>query len=173
MPKETFTDLMKQAPHLLAPTATNLELYGKLNTIMAGYHTDLSFIAIHGKSRFPGLHAWLRDGTKFQVKVPDGYLLLQAGMQFEYLTAGYVLAGFHEVVVNENTVAAIEKAKKENRCLWRVSSTMFSHINSDAILKPLSKWENESTVEQYPPIQTGEFVMNELKAIKLGAKKQE
>lgn len=28
------------------------------------YHYDLNFMTIHGKSRFPGLYIWLRDGRK-------------------------------------------------------------------------------------------------------------
>lgn len=28
------------------------------------YHYDLNFMTIHGKSRFPGLYIWLRDGKK-------------------------------------------------------------------------------------------------------------
>lgn len=39
--KTTFTDRMKYAPHLLAPTGSDLEKYGKLNTVLAGFHTDL------------------------------------------------------------------------------------------------------------------------------------
>ena len=49
--------------------------------MFAGYHYDLNVMTIHGKSRFPGLFIWLRDGTRVPVKVPDGCLLLQAGKQ--------------------------------------------------------------------------------------------
>lgn len=52
---------------------------------------------IHGKSRFPGLFIWLTDGRRVPVRVPDGCLLLQAGKQLEWLTAGAVKAGMHEV----------------------------------------------------------------------------
>jgi hypothetical protein len=38
----------------------------------------LNFLTIHGKSRFPGLFIWLRDGSRVPVVVPDGCLLLQA-----------------------------------------------------------------------------------------------
>lgn len=48
----------------------------------AGFHYDLNFLTIHGKSRFPGLYIWLRDGTRVLVRVPDGCLLLQAGNSF-------------------------------------------------------------------------------------------
>ena len=63
----------------------------------AGYHYDLNFLSVHGKSRFPGLFVWLRDGRRIPVRVPEGCLLLQAGKQLEWLTGGHVHAGMHEV----------------------------------------------------------------------------
>ena len=103
------------------------------------------------------------------VKVPDKCLLIQAGKQFEYLTAGHVMAGFHEVVVAPETVQVINKRKQEGKCLWRVSSTMFGHIASDNILKPVGKFESESSTqsEKYPPILAGHHVQAELEAIAL------
>ena len=62
--------------------------YGK-GTIFAGIHYDISFMTIHGKSKFPGLYIWLRNGQKLRVVVPDGYLLVQAGRELEYLTGNY------------------------------------------------------------------------------------
>ena len=70
--------------HLLAPTGSDLSKYNEIGTVLAGFHYDLSFITIHGKSRFPGLYIWLKDGTKVQVKVPEGCLLLQAAKQLEH-----------------------------------------------------------------------------------------
>jgi len=79
------------------------------------------------------------------------------------MTGGRVLAGFHEVVVVPETIAAIEKAKyaqlissmpgarcgwvanhirccrKENRSTWRISSTLFAHIASGTA--PLSLFQ--------------------------------
>lgn len=179
IPKDSFTKKMQYGPHLLAPTGSNFNLYGQKNHILAGFHSDLNFLTIHGKSRFPGLYAWMRDGTKIPVSVPEGYLLVQAGKQIEYLTAGYVLAGYHEVVVNDNTLKAIEERKQKNLSLWRVSSTLFSHIESDAKLEPFEQFLTDitnadgtiTTAEQlrtkFPPIDTGLFVKNELKVIEL------
>lgn len=70
-----------QGPHLLAPTGSNLQKYGKEGTVFAGYHYDLNFLTIHGRSRFPGLSIWLRNDKKVEVKVPVGCLLIQAGKQ--------------------------------------------------------------------------------------------
>lgn len=168
--KDSFTSLMKNGPHLLAPTGSDLGKYGELGKIMAGFHYDLNFITIHGKSRFPGLYVWLRDGTKILVKVPDGHLLLQAGKELEWLTGGYILAGFHEVIVSKETLLAVEKAKEAKRILWRVSSTLFSHIASDNKLKPLYDFETKESLEKYPETFAGEYVQNELKEIKLASK---
>jgi len=164
LPKDTFKNLLYNGPHLLAPTASDLSKYGEVDQILAGFHQDLNFVTLHGKARFPGLFIWLRDGVKIPVAIPDGCLLAQAGMQFEYLTGGKVTAGFHEVVVTEKTREAMEKATLENRPLWRISSTVFVHCASDNILKPLIPTDRE---DKFPPIKAGNQVERELKAIDL------
>lgn len=75
LPKEMFTDKMKLAPHLLAPTASDLCKYD-VGTAFAGFHYDLNFITCHGKSRYPGLFIWLRNWKKQAVKIPQGCLLM-------------------------------------------------------------------------------------------------
>lgn len=165
------------SPHLLAPTASDLEKYGKKDTILAGFHTDLNFLTIHGRSRYPGLNIWARNtGDRIAVKIPQGnYLLVQAGKQLEYSTGGLIKAGYHEVVINERTVETIERRKKEfpDRPLVRISSTMFWHLNSDFDLKPvpdLAERAKKFRVEQaklgrdegdevqYPPTKVGHQV---------------
>ena len=42
--------------------------------------------------------------------------------------------------------------------LWRISSTLFGHIQSDEILQPLPCFANEDSQNQYPPILTGDQV---------------
>ncbi|KAG5565202.1 hypothetical protein RHGRI_001188 [Rhododendron griersonianum] len=182
LPKDAFTSLMKQGPHLLAPTGSDLRRYGKEGTVFAGYHYDLNFLTIHGRSRYPGLNIWLRNGQKMEVKVPIGCLLIQTGKQvgsvdnflsvkriceIEWLTAGDCIAGMHEVVVTNRTLDAINRASQQNRSLWRVSSTLFAHIASDAVLKPLGHFAESPIARNYPPICTGEFVEQELSVINL------
>jgi hypothetical protein len=84
--RDAFTSRMHLGPHLLAPTGSDLARYNKPGTVFAGWHSDLNFLTIHGKSNFPGLSVWTREGKKMGVKVPDGCLLVQAGKQIEYLT---------------------------------------------------------------------------------------
>jgi isopenicillin N synthase-like dioxygenase len=165
----TFLDLLDKGPHLLAPTGSDFNKFNKLDTILAGFHYDLNFLTIHGKSRFPGLYIWLRDGSRVLVRVPDGCLLLQAGMQLEWLTGGVITAGFHEVVVAPETLQTIEKAKAAGKSLWRVSSTLFSHVASDKTLQPIPQLASPEAKDKYPPILAGKQVELELSKIKLAA----
>lgn len=169
--RSTFKDMMHNGPHLLAPTGSDLALHGNEKTIFAGYHNDLNFLTIHGKSNYPGLHIWLRDGSRRTVVVPDGCLLLQAGQQFEYVTGGHVTAGMHEVVVTPKTVAALEAKKQSlggkftSKDYWRVSTTMFGTLCHDVTLKPFPRFAELPTAKNYPPILGGDQVANALKAI--------
>lgn len=167
VPKDTITNLMHQGPHLLAPTGSDLSKYNQLDTVFAGFHYDFNLLTIHGKSRFPGLYIWLRDGSRLQVRVPDGCLLLQAGKQLEWLTGGAITAGFHEVVVVEDTLRAIERAQAQGTPLWRVSSTLFAHVNSDRTLEVLPPFRSEAAHTAYPPTLAGVQAEEELKAIAL------
>ncbi|XXG99581.1 hypothetical protein Hte_005920 [Hypoxylon texense] len=144
---ETFTNAGQYGPHLLAPTASDLEKYGSKDTILAGFHTDLNFLTIHGRSRYPGLHVWARNtGRRIAVGIPrpqpgqaGSYLLVQAGKQLEHLTGGLVKAGYHEVVVNDATVRTVAARRRgfPGRPLVRISSTFFWHLSSDYDLSPI------------------------------------
>ncbi|KAF9486304.1 Clavaminate synthase-like protein [Pholiota conissans] len=183
---ETFSKAGRYGPHLLAPTASDLVKYGQKDTILAGFHTDLNFLTIHGRSRYPGLHVWARNtGKRIPVKIPPGNnLLVQAGKQLEHITGGLIKAGFHEVVVNDQTLAVIEERKEAfpDRPLIRISSTFFWHLSSDYDLIPIpvlnnkarvlraeriksGKFDGDETV--YPPMKVGQQVRNELQHIAL------
>lgn len=168
-PRGVFTSRMHLGPHLLAPTGSDLSRYNTPGTIFAGWHTDVSFLTIHGKSNFPGLSVWTREGKKIGVTVPDGCLLVQAGQQLEYLTGGHVKAGYHEVVLSDAAQNAASRARQAGESLWRISSTVFAHINSDCILEPVLQGgeEEEEKGEQqpYPPVQAGAFVAAELEKL--------
>jgi hypothetical protein len=47
-----------------------MDRYSQPGCVVAGFHSDLNFLTIHGKSRYPGLHIWLRDGTRVPVRIP-------------------------------------------------------------------------------------------------------
>ena len=167
MKPDSFVQKMENGPHLLAPTGSDFNKFRKNGTVLAGYHYDLNFMTIHGKSRYPGLSVWSRKGKKLSVAIPDGCLLIQAGKQLEYLTGGHVLAGFHEVVINGATVDKITAREAAKQSLWRVSSTLFGHIQSDQTLEPLAPFDTPAAKEAYPPVLTGEQVATELANINL------
>lgn len=186
LPAQYFSDAGRYGPHLLAPTASDLQKYGSKDTILAGFHTDLNFLTIHGRSRFPGLHIWARNtGNRIPVKIPPGnYLLVQAGKQIEHITGGLIKAGYHEVVINEKTLDTIERRKRElpGRPLIRISSTLFWHLGSDFDLVPVPELaekarklrmlqskagKDEGQETEYPAIKVGHQVQNELKHIAL------
>lgn len=167
LPRDYFTEKMYKAPHLLAPTGSDLNEYAKKDAIFAGYHSDLNFLTTHGKSNFPGLFIWLRDGTKYPVTMPDGCLLTQAGMQIEHMTGGDIFAGMHEVICYEKTLAALQRQRDRNRPLWRVSTTLFSHIRSTQELEPIEQFKNSETEKKYPKILAGDHVLEQLRLIGL------
>ncbi|PKS10351.1 hypothetical protein jhhlp_002102 [Lomentospora prolificans] len=159
LPAETFSAAGKYGPHLLAPTASDLQRYGQRNTILAGFHTDLNFLTIHGRSRYPGLHIWARNtGKRIAVKIPPGnYLLVQAGKQLEHFTGGLVKAGYHEVVVNEKTMEVITQRKIDypDRPLVRISSTFFWHLSSDFNLVPIPELVEKARIVRSEQAQLG------------------
>lgn len=167
LPPDAFTSRMKEGPHLLAPTGSNYNKFGQEGRVLAGYHYDLNFLTIHGKSRYPGLNIWTREGNRTGVSIPDGCLLIQAGKQIEYLTGGHVLAGFHEVIVSSNTKNTIDQRRAAGKSLWRVSSTLFGHLQSDQILEPLGHFKTPESSEKFPPKFVGDQVRDELKSINL------
>ena len=67
-------------------------------------------------------------------------------------------AGFHEVVVSPATSAIIAKRAAEGKSLWRVSSTLFSHMQSDQILQPLGQYATAESIAKYPPKMAGQQV---------------
>lgn len=167
LPRETFTDagrygydnsrsvfflfvLTVSRPHLLAPTASDLVKYNEKDTILAGFHTDLNFLTIHGRSRYAGLHIWARNtGKRLLVQFPPTgrYLLVQAGKQLEHLTGGLIKAGYHEVVVNESTLTVIFSV---------LSCSRYSVLNE--LLRPSKDAEWNFRIglsSEYPPHSFG------------------
>jgi isopenicillin N synthase-like dioxygenase len=101
--------------------------------------------------------------------IPQGdYLLVQAGKQLEHLTGGLVRAGYHEVVVNGATLAAVERRTRDlpDRPLVRISSTFFWHLSSDFDLAPIPELLERATAIDpgkpgtvaYEPMKVGEQV---------------
>ncbi|KAJ3857069.1 hypothetical protein EV368DRAFT_71286 [Lentinula lateritia] len=146
LPHLVSTNMAKYGPHLLGPTSNNLAKHEKENTC------------------YPDLHIWAcNTGNRMSVKIlPGKFMLVQAGKQFEYLTGGYVRAGYHKVVVNNQTVETINHRKVDypNCPLICISSTFFWHLSSDFTLEPIHKLairvpDDEKGKTQYLPIKIG------------------
>lgn len=169
LPPGCLREKMHMGPHLLAPTGSDLSEIDdrSVGCALAGFHYDLNMLTIHGRARYPGLYVWTREGRRIPVLVPDGFLLVQSGVQLEFLTAGTMLRGMHEVVVSEETVQVAIEAKRTRSSLWRVSSTMFGHVRSDALLSPVGHFANLPKACEYEGIHAGEQVADELRALEL------
>mmetsp|Transcript_6795 Transcript_6795/g.12218 ORF Transcript_6795/g.12218 Transcript_6795/m.12218 type:complete len:352 (+) Transcript_6795:42-1097(+) len=170
MEADSLTQYLQGGNHLLAPTGSDLSNLTK-DVVLAAFHYDLNFLTIHGAASHPGLFIWTREGKRLAVKVPKGCLLIQAGIQVEILTGGKVQRGFHEVIVTEDALTIAQNNKQLNKpCgVWRVSSTVFSHVASDKVLKPLIGAEDSEVASKYPPIRAEDQVRAELEAINLKA----
>ena len=83
LPADTFTKRLLYGPHLLAPTGSDYTKFNKEGTVLAGYHYDLNFLTIHGKSRYPGLYIWTKKGKRVAVSVPEGCLLIQVRISYK------------------------------------------------------------------------------------------
>jgi isopenicillin N synthase-like dioxygenase len=160
-----LNELVNGGNHLIAPTIMPLEnIIGTENKIVAGIHNDISYQTFHGRGRFTGLNIWTRDGTKIAIKVPENCILIQAGRQLQYITNGYILGGFHEVIITEETEKQYYKALHEGRSTTRISSTFFSHINSDKVMQVLPQFYTEGCEEKYPPIKEGAWLRSMLRS---------
>ena len=47
----------------------------------------------------------------------------------------------------------MEENKKKGITTWRVSSTLFSHINPDVMLQPVDKFAKAGLGDKYKPIK--------------------
>ena len=56
-----LTRTIKNSDFMLAPTAADLNKT-KVGEVLAAFHRDFDLLTIHGKSRYPGLFAWLSTG---------------------------------------------------------------------------------------------------------------
>lgn len=170
LPEGAIRELMQNGPHLVAPTGVDLALFRNARYAWAGVHDDLNFLTGHGKSNFPGLYVWTKDGERISVVVPDGCILVQAGQQLEYLTAGEILCGLHEVVPPHDPGiidAFLKKCRLGGLPGVRTTTTGFWHLAVRSTMQPVGHLASLPGAEKYPPILAGEYVLNELRRIGL------
>ncbi|KAG9000114.1 hypothetical protein FRB94_002080 [Tulasnella sp. JGI-2019a] len=182
--QDIFTKATSYGPHWLAPTASDLARHGDNGTILSGVHRDIDFLTIHGRSRYPGLNIWARNcGKRIAVRLPPGpHLFVHAGKQLQVLSGGLIKADFHEVVVNDATLQAIETTRTNGvRPLIRVSSSFFWHLNHDFMLDPIpslsqkaremsaasSEWEGDTVA--YVRMKVGTYIQKELNHVAISS----
>ena len=89
--------------HILAPTSSDLVKCVQKGTILAKFHSDINFLTIHGRSRYPSLDIWARNtGQRIGVEILPGHNFLVQAWTYHWWTD--IKAGFHEVVVNDQTL---------------------------------------------------------------------
>nr|ODN86737.1 hypothetical protein L203_03986 [Cryptococcus depauperatus CBS 7841] len=165
--EETFLNAGRYGHVLIFCRDTTDPLYGKLDTVFAGFHTDLNFLTIHGQSRYPGLHIWARNvGKKIAVELPFGCMLVQAGKQLEWLTGGLIKAGYHEVVC---TRATLDREEDKNSL---IAQRFFWHLTPDFELSPIPSLKQEADErfgkqEDYGKMFVGDQIKRELGLIAL------
>ena len=72
--------------------------------------------------------------------------------------------------MDDAAAAAVAAARSAGASLWRISSTAFTHLASDATLAPLGRFvDAPGAAAAYPPVLVGHHVAAELRAIALSA----
>lgn len=167
----TISQKFENANHILNPSGFDLAELG-LGSVLTTIHFDISFITVHGNSRFPVFSVWLRDGSTIDVEIPEGLLMFQAGKIFEYITGGYVLAGNHIVKHTPKTAVAVESARAAlstdpellRRALWKINSSMFGNFQQDQTVELIPEFESlcpdsvEETRAKYPLLRFDDYV---------------
>ena len=96
---------------------------------------------------------------------------------FETITGGFVLAGYHEVIYTQACKDKVDEVRHEmevtgkKRVLWRISSTMFSHLRYDVDISPLPEmieyYNGDEARAKYPSMTAHEKLFEELRAVNL------
>jgi isopenicillin N synthase-like dioxygenase len=159
LPPGTFKEAGQCGPHVLGPSSIDLVKHGQKGTLLMRSHSDVNFLTIHGRSRYPSLDIWTRNtAQRIGVEIPLGSnFFVQAGEQLEHITGGLIKACFHEVVVNDQTLAAIERRKVEfpDRPLIRVSSSLFWHLSPDYDLVPIATLKDKADILRAKNLEAG------------------
>ena len=92
--KDAITKTFINGSNYISPPACDLNK-NKQGDVITGFHRDFGLITTHTPTRFEGMSAWLLTGEKVAIKVPENHVLVQGGKQLEWMTGGYLKAGFH------------------------------------------------------------------------------
>ena len=125
--------MIEHGSNYLSPPGVDLSK-SKRGSVITGFHRDFGLITAQAKTRFPGLMAWLLTGEKVDINIPDEHLLIQGGKQLEWLSGGYLKAGFHEVIHTSAVESQVKHNLKAGKSTWRVVSSLFSYVKGDRSL---------------------------------------
>lgn len=162
--EEDLVEGMIGGTNLLAPTGANLLNFPNVGDVQASWHRDFGRFTIHLQASHPGLICWTRDLHPFLVRVPEGCLLVQAGMELEHLTGGAIPAGFHEIVTLPQTLEAIRNATTPEHRV-RVAFPLFAQGGPEDLLIPKGRFLTSESVQQYPATLAGVHQGREIAAI--------
>lgn len=97
------------------------------------------------------------------VQLPEKHVLVQSGRQLEWMTGGYLKAGFHEVIHTQQVEQKKQERLKEGKSSWRVASTLFCHVEGDLSIQPLEKFRSAEVDKLYPNVTSSEYLSLEFK----------
>lgn len=169
---DTLTKHMQGGANVLGVTCSHFDETSVPGTVQAGWHYDFNTLTVHPPASGNGLLAWNRDWERFEVDVPSGCFLVQAGKELEWYTGGRIRAGFHEVLTPQNVQDVVARARAEGKPrAMRVAAPCFVHIQTDTDMWPhvfpKDGRPSDAALAMYPSIRSGEFSLRELTAIGL------
>ena len=124
--RKAFTKISSGNERYLIPGGSNIGRE-RVGTVFTAYHYDFNLTSIQGRTRYPGLYAWTRDGSRVAVNPPEGCLMIRTGRQFEWLTGGRVWNGFHEVVCTDEAKELARDMRGPKS--WRVAMSYFALLD--------------------------------------------
>jgi isopenicillin N synthase-like dioxygenase len=142
--RDAISKTIANGANYLSPPGMDLSK-SKIGDVITGFHRDFGLITAHAPTRFEGMYAWLLTGEKVSVAIPENHLLIQGGKQLEWLTGGYLKAGFHEVIHNRKVENQVKENLKSGRSNWRVVNGLFSYVQGNLRLKPFAPFNTETT----------------------------
>lgn len=152
-----LTNIIKDGPSTLSTFCYDV-IDRKHNRSAKGYSNELSLITVFCPSVYNHINIWTTNTRKkISVTIPDNCILIQAGLQLEYLTGGTIQAGYNEIVISND----IDR-KSNNYSTLNIIPTLNIQCNNKCQLSIIDKFNNNKVISEYPSINKGEWLKNEL-----------
>ena len=120
--------------------------------VMHKLHFDRDLITVHTRSNYPCLVVYTTEDEARRIiaKPPPGALLVQAGLQLEWLSGGYFASGLHEVIVTEEAKEKATENVANGGDGHRITQTLFIRAENNIIVGPYDKIK-DFHLGNYPP----------------------